>query len=111
PILDDLLTYGRVNKPARPWLGVYTVESGGKVVVADVAESGPAASAGMQQGDVIASVRDGSVEGLADLYRKVWASGPAGTEIPLEVVRDGRAVWLRVKSADRSAYLKRPKLQ
>ena len=111
PILDDLLTYGRVNKPARPWLGVYTVESGGKVVVADVAESGPAASAGMQQGDVIASVRDGSVEGLSDLYRKVWASGPAGTEIPLEVVRDGRAVWLRVKSADRSAYLKRPKLQ
>ena len=24
PILDDLLAYGRVNKPARPWLGVYS---------------------------------------------------------------------------------------
>ena len=23
PILDDLLAFGRVNKPARPWLGIY----------------------------------------------------------------------------------------
>jgi len=51
------------------------------------------------------------VEGLADFYRKMWASGPAGAEILLEVVRDGRAVWLRVASADRRSFLKAPKLQ
>jgi len=111
PILDDMLAYGRVNKPARPWLGVYAAEAGGRVVVADVAERGPAAAAGLQQGDVIASVRDEGVEGLADFYRKVWASGSAGAEIPIEVVREGRALWLRVASADRNAYLKAPKLQ
>src|SRR5262249_15896299 len=111
PILDDLLAYGRVNKPPRPWLGVYVAESGGKGVVADLAGQGPAGGGGVQGGDVIASVRDESVESLADFYRKLWASGPAGTEIPIEVVREGRAIWLRVGSADRSAYLKSPRLQ
>jgi len=111
PVLEDLLAYGRVNKPARPWLGVYAAENAGKVIVADLADKGPAAAAGMQPGDVIASVRDESVEGLADFYRKVWASGPAGAEILLEVVRDGRAVWLRVAPADRRGFLKAPKLQ
>ena len=27
PILDDLRSFGRVNKPVRPWLGVYSVVS------------------------------------------------------------------------------------
>ena len=38
PILDDLLTYGRVNKPARPWLGVFSAENGDEIIVASVAE-------------------------------------------------------------------------
>jgi S1-C subfamily serine protease len=111
PILDDLLAYGRVNKPPRPWLGVYSAESEGRVVVASVARPGPAADAGLRQGDVISSVRDLAVEGLADFYRKLWSSGPAGTEIPIEVVRDDRAIWLRVKSADRGDYLRKPQIQ
>jgi S1-C subfamily serine protease len=110
PILDDLLAYGRVNKPPRPWLGVYSAENGGRVVVADVAEHGPAAMAGLREGDIIASVRDSSVEGLSDFYRKVWNCGPAGAEIPIEIVRDRRSVWLRVKSADRNSFLKKPRL-
>jgi S1-C subfamily serine protease len=111
PILDDLLAYGSVNKPPRPWLGVYSAESEGRVVVANVARPGPAAAAGLRQGDIITSVRDLAVEGLADFYRKLWSSGPAGTEIPIEVVRDDRAIWLRVKSADRGDYLRKPRIQ
>lgn len=76
-----------------------------------VSERGPAAAAGLRRGDVIAEVRDGEVEGLADFYRKVWTSGPAGTEIPIRVVRDGRERWLRVHSADRSTFLRKPRLQ
>ncbi|MGC2204196.1 MAG: S1C family serine protease, partial [Stellaceae bacterium] len=26
PVLDDMLTYGRPNRPARPWLGLYATE-------------------------------------------------------------------------------------
>jgi len=111
PILDDLLTYGRRNKPARPWLGLYATEGEGKIVVTGLSERGPAATAGLRLGDVIWAVRDASVSSLADFYRKVWASGSAGTEIPMEVVRDGRTVWVRVKSGDRAAFLKAPRLQ
>ena len=111
PILDDLLKFGRVNKPPRPWLGVYSGESQGRIVVADVAENGPAAAAGLRRGDVISAVRDASVEDLADFYRKVWRCGPAGVEIPMEIIRDGRSAWARIKTADRASLLKKPRLQ
>jgi S1-C subfamily serine protease len=111
PILDDLLKFGRVNKPPRPWLGVYSGESQGRIIVAEVAEQGPAAAAGLRRGDIISAVRDSSVDDLGDFYRKVWRCGPAGVEIPMEVVRDGRSMWLRVKTADRNSFLKKPRLQ
>jgi len=111
PILDDLLAYGQVNKPPRPWLGVYSAESDGKVVVVNVAGGGPAAAAGVRRGDIVSDVRDLDVDGLADFYRKVWSSGPAGTEIPIRVVRDNRGLWLRIRTADRGSFLKKPRLQ
>lgn len=111
PILDDMLTRGKANRPPRPWLGVFSAESDGDVVVMSVAEGGPAAQAGLRQGDIISDVRDGEVEGLADFYRKVWSSGPVGAELPMRIVRDGRDTWLRVKSADRSSFLRKPQLQ
>jgi len=111
PILDDLLNRGRVNKPPRPWLGAFSAESNGDVVVMSVAEGGPAAQAGLRQGDIISEIRDGEVDGLADFYRKVWKSGPAGSEIPIRIVRNGRDAWLRVKSGDRSNFLRKPHLQ
>ena len=76
-----------------------------------VAEGGPAAQAGLRPGDIISDIRDGEVDGLADFYRKVWESGPAGAEVPMRVVRAGRETWLRVKSADRSSFLRKPHLQ
>jgi S1-C subfamily serine protease len=111
PILDDLLKFGRVNKPARPWLGVYCGERDGRIIVANVSDEGPASSAGLRQGDIISAVRDSSVDDLADFYRKIWGCGPAGVEIPLEIVRDGRSAWARVKTADRNSFLKKPRLQ
>jgi S1-C subfamily serine protease len=111
PILDDLLAYGRVNRPARPWLGVFSAESGDEIIVASVADNGPAAAAGIRRGDVLAGVGGSEIEGLGDFYRKIWRRGPAGVEIPIEIVRDGRAIGLRVRSADRSSFMKRPRLQ
>ncbi len=111
PILEDLLAYGRVNKPARPWLGIYSAEGDDEIVVAGVAESGPAEAAGLRRGDVLAGVRGAEIADLADFYRKVWSCGDAGVEVPIEIIRDGRALGLRVQSADRSRFLKRPRLQ
>jgi S1-C subfamily serine protease len=111
PILDDLLSRGRTAKLPRPWLGVYSAESDGKVVIMSVAAGGPAAQAGLRKGDVITDVRDGEVAGLADFYRKVWECGAAGAEVPVRIVRNGRDAWMRVKSADRGSFLKKPPLQ
>ncbi|MGN6585823.1 MAG: S1C family serine protease [Rhizobiaceae bacterium] len=111
PILDDLLTRGQVNKPPRPWLGVFSAESNGEVVVMSVTEGGPAEKAGLQQGDIISDIRDREIDGLADFYRQVWGSGPAGIEVPMRVIRDGRETWLRLKSADRNSFLKKPQMQ
>ncbi len=111
PILDDMLSYGRAVRPARPWLGIYSAENDGGIVVAAVSERGPAASAGIRRGDVLASVAGEEVADLGDFYRKVWRVGEAGVEIPIEIIRDGRALGLKVRSADRASFLKRPSLQ
>lgn len=111
PQLDELLTYGRPNRPPRPWIGAYTTETESRVAIAGVLPKGPAAQAGMRVGDIIWAVRDEAVSNLADFYRKLWRSGSAGVEIPIELVRDGRTVWVRVKSRDRGAMLKRTPLQ
>jgi S1-C subfamily serine protease len=111
PVLDDLLAYGRPDHPARPWIGAYSGESEGRVVIAGILPKGPAAQAGMRVGDIVWAVRDEAVSTLADFYRKLWQSGSAGAEIPIEVVRDGRTIWVRVKSRDRGSMLKKGPLQ
>ena len=111
PILDELLSRGRTSKPPRPWLGVFSAENNGEVVVMSVAQDSPADKAGIRRGDIISDVRDAQVGGLADFYRKVWRTGEAGTEVPMRIVRDGRESWLRIKTADRGDFLKKPHLQ
>jgi S1-C subfamily serine protease len=111
PIFDDLVRRGGVQKPPRPWLGAFTAEHNGNVVVMSVADGGPADQAGLQRGDVISDLRDKHVQNLADFYRTLWTSGPVGTVFPLRVLRDGREAWLRVKSGDRAAALKKPQMQ
>ncbi len=110
PILGDLLKFGRVDRPPRPWLGLYSTEADDTIIVAAVAERGPAAAAGVQRGDIVAAVGDATVASLADFYRKLWRCGPAGVEIPIELMRDGRPLRLRIRSTDRSGHLKKPRL-
>ena len=110
PILDDLMTLGRPNKPARPWLGLYAIEVENRVVVAGLSDRGPAKSAKLKTGDVLLAVGDVGVSNLGGFFRKVWALGPAGVEVPLLVYRDGDTIEFKVKSADRRSFLKGPNL-
>ena len=57
PVLDDIRKFGRVNKPVRPWLGMYTTEIDNRVVVVGIASKGPAARAELKAGDVILAVK------------------------------------------------------
>src|SRR6185437_3587664 len=65
PIRDDLMKYGRVNAPVRPWLGLYSTEIEDKVVVVGVAAKGPAPRAEIKTGDVIVSVKGEKIATLA----------------------------------------------
>jgi S1-C subfamily serine protease len=110
PILDDLLTVGRVQTPPRPWLGLFAAELGKRVVVAGLSEQGPAKQADLRAGDVILSIGGAEVTELAAFFRRVWSLGPAGTEIPMVVHRKGRTIDVRIASADRASFLKGPVL-
>lgn len=110
PILDDMLSLGRPRGPARAWLGMYTAEDGDRIVVAGLATGGPAELAGVRLGDVVAEVGGERVAGLAALWRVVWRQGPAGAEVPLGLLRNGAARQVRVRTADRNDFLKKPPL-
>lgn len=106
PILEDMKLYGRPNRPPRPWLGFLVQDIGSHLVVASVYDGCPADRAGVQVGDLIVEVAGESIDGLAELFRKVWGIGPAGSEIPLTIVRDGEPRPVVLESVDRDARLK-----
>ncbi len=110
PVLDDLLSYGRVDRPARPWLGMYATENDDDIVVGGVADGGPADKAGIRSGDRIISVADEEITDLGGLWRRVWAAGSAGADVRLRLGRDTGVVPVTIRSADRASYLKSPKL-
>jgi S1-C subfamily serine protease len=99
---------GRPNHPPRPWLGLYATEIDNKVVVAGLANTGPARRANLKTGDIILAVAGQEIGDLAGLYRGIWKQGKAGVEVPLLVYRDGKTLDFNVRSADRARYLKSP---
>jgi S1-C subfamily serine protease len=110
PILDDLATIGRPNRPARPWLGLYATEIGSSVALLGVAGSGPAHDTGLREGDIVLAVAGTPVSSLAGLFRRIWALGEAGVAVPLTVNREGRTFEVSVRSTDRRKLLKGPVL-
>ena len=109
PILDDLRKFGRVDKPARPWLGLYSTEIENKIVAVGIAPKGPAARAELKTGDVVLAVKGENVTSLGGFYRKVWSLGQAGVEVPLTLYREGVTFDVRVNSSDRAKFLKAPR--
>ena len=110
PILNDLRKFGRVNKPARPWLGVFTTEIEDKVVVAGMSPKGPAARAELKVGDVIVAVKGEKITTQREFYRKFWALGPAGVDVPLTLHREGDTFNVVLTSTDRTRLQKKPRL-
>ena len=110
PVLDDLRKFGRVNKPSRPWLGMYTHEIENRVVVVGIAGKGPAARAELKAGDVILAVRGEKITSQIGFYRKLWSLGSAGVDVPLTVYHEGVTFDVVLTSTDRARLLKAPRL-
>lgn len=107
PILDDLIARGRAAGPLRPWLGLNVEELRGRLFVARVSSEGPAERAGLKSGDLLIGVGGEEVASLADFYRKVWARGDAGIDVPLRVLQGMQMKDVSVRSIDRLEYFRR----
>ena len=110
PAIDDLRRFGKINKPARPWLGMYSTEIDDRVVVIGISGNGPAARAELKTGDVILAVKGEKITSQAGFYRKLWALGPAGVDVPLTVHHEGVTFDVTLASTDRARLLKGPRL-
>ena len=106
PILGDLIAQGRASSKPRPWLGINTQDLQGKMIVLRVSPESPADKAGLVAGDIIVGIRGEAVQGQADFYRKLWATGDAGAEVLLDVLKGTEVRKLGVHSIDRDSYLR-----
>ena len=93
--------------------------SGGTTIVMVSYRTGPVlfhairaalAQAGVVPDVVVLSVGGDDVSDLAGLYRRVWAMGVSGVEVPVSIYRDGKTFDARIKSSDRNRFLKTPRL-
>jgi membrane-associated protease RseP (regulator of RpoE activity) len=94
---EPLLPEGR--KPG--YLGISGGDAqGGGAQVTDVYPNGVAGAAGLKSGDVIVEFNGASVQGLADLARRVRESGE-GAPISLRIRRDGAEFYQGVQLGPR----------
>ena len=111
PIIDEILEHGRRSAPPRPWLGMLVHDDHNDLTVVGVYRNCPADKAGLRPGDVIVGIDDEPVEGLANMFRRVWSLGSAGVDVPLNVLRNTEKMQLKVRSGDRAGYQRKGTLQ
>lgn len=107
PILGELTREGKRAGPPRAWLGLSTEEVGGRLLVVRVAPEGPADKAGIARNDIVTGIDGDTVTTHAELYRKLWDKGPAGTPVTLKVLKGATLSDVPVRSMNRADYLRK----
>ena len=90
------------HKVSHPYIGVQVqTADGGGAVVSSVVDSGPAAKAGLQQGDVITKANGKTISTSDDLVNIVQVS-KVGDQLQLTVTRNGSSQTLAVTIGESS---------
>jgi S1-C subfamily serine protease len=110
PRLTELTRYGKVNEPAKPWIGVFAMDDDDEVVIGGVADGGPAEQAGLRQGDRLISIEGEEIADIAGFWRKLWSLGEAGCLVHLSIGRDRQVLEVTLPSIDRGALLRAPRM-
>ena len=101
---QDLLRFGQVRgRSRRAWVGIYAEPAETGVVVSGVVPDGPAAHAGVQEGDVVVAVDFAEVATREEMYRHLWERS-AGAVVRLAVVRKAERLVIDVPSMDRAEF-------
>jgi len=119
-VLDELIETGRVEHvyPARAWLGVWYLDVTDDIaarldlpdtkgiIISDVIQGSPAEEAGLRSMDVVRRVEDKDIHSIEDFASAIAEQEP-GDAILLNVIRDGRAMFITVTLGDMPAQHRR----
>jgi Do/DeqQ family serine protease len=105
-IISDLIEYGEV---VHAWIGLsvqnidaelaqyLSLPNASGVVAHDIEPTGPAASAGVQEGDLILSIDHKNIVSITD-YENIMRALPSGKIIELRLSRDGKELAIPIKT-------------
>lgn len=107
PILAEMQKSGTSRLSIRPWLGLTSGESGGRVQVLRVSEDSPAQKAGLKAGDVVLAVDGNKVTSLESFYKKLWDRPSPEEKVRLTVLQGADVNTVEVHPQNRMASLRK----
>lgn len=108
PVLAEMQQTGSTRVSHRPWLGLSSMEDGGRLQVVRVSREGPAYQAGLAPGDVLLAIDGEKVSTLEGFYKKLWSRPEPEGEVRLTVLKGSEIRQVTVRAVDRMKTMRKP---